>query len=133
MGNDMGTRAEHLQRPGADPGPDGRPPGAPVERSGAQKSWGRLARQVATGSGVGGTVLWAMARRIRRKRRERHEPEPAAGSATVVQLIPDRWALALSDGRWKGPAAGLGAAWLLLRWTELRRLKRLTRALIKSR
>ncbi len=134
MGN--GTRVEHLQHPGAglEPGagaPSGSPPGA--ERSGAQKSWGRVAMQVATGSGVGGTVFWAMVRRIRRKRRERQEPEPSSGSTTVVQLIPDRWAVALSDGGWKGPAAGLGALWLLLRWAELRRLKRLTRALTKPR
>jgi hypothetical protein len=136
MGNGMGTRAEYLQQPGADREPDagGAPSGSPpAERSGEPRSWDRTVVRVATGSGVGGTALWAVARRVRRKRRERQKAETPLGTTTVVQLIPERWAVALDDGGWKGPAAGLGAVWLLLRWAELRRLKRLTRALIESR
>ena len=33
-------------------------------------------------------------------------------------------------GQWKGPAIAIGSVWVLLRWMELRRLKRLTKAIL---
>ena len=55
----------------------------------------------------------------------------------VVQVIPADWGKGLEklfeSGEWKGPALAIGGVWLVLKLTELRRLRRLTRAMMAGR
>ncbi len=105
---------------------------------------GKRVLGAALGAGVGGTVLWAVVRRRRKSRKLGKQASKVLGKvggavpvATVVQVVPDRWAEkvedALQDGRWKGVAAGAAGLWVAIRMAELRQMRRLNRALIGAR
>ena len=55
-------------------------------------------------------------------------------AAALDNVLPPEWGERLGElfetGQWKGPAIAIGTVWVLLRWMELRRLKRLTRAIL---
>jgi hypothetical protein len=123
--------------------------------------WAKRLIGLAVGGGVGGSIFWFTVRRIRnrgkektrlgrkekgRKEKGRKEkgrvekaPEPAVVqlASPVIQVVPAEWAGQLEElfrsGRWKGPAAAIGTVWLLMRWAERRRMKRLTEALLATR
>ena len=61
----------------------------------------------------------------------------AVVQAPVVQVLPPEWSEKMGElfesGQWKGPAIAIGSVWVLLRWMELRRLKRLTKAMLIPR
>lgn len=98
---------------------------------------GKRAAGVLIGGGVGGTIALTAIRRMRRRRAKRKARH--TDRTTVIQLIPDRWAesvgngriaKAVKDGEWKGWAAGAGVAWFVMRTAELRRMRNLNRALL---
>ena len=66
-----------------------------------------------------------------------HLPPGAQTVSPVVQVIPADWGKGLEklfeSGEWKGPALAIGGVWLVLKLTELRRLRRLTRAMMAGR
>ena len=94
--------------------------------------WTKRVIGVAVGGGIAGTAFWMTVRR-RRKARARRRAVAAPGT-TVVQLVPDRWAGAVSealeDGRWKPWVAGAAGAWVLFRILEAVQAARLRRALL---
>jgi hypothetical protein len=96
--------------------------------------WTKRLIGVAVGGGVSGTLFWIGVRRIRSRRAEkqRHVAVP-----TVVQLLPEgvsgRVAAALENGQVRTWAAGIAAAWVVLRLAELRQLRRMNRALVAAR
>lgn len=114
-----------------------------AERLPAPAIWLKRLAGVAVGGGVGGSLFWFVAHRIRNRSKKGKEEKAAkeaaaaAIAAPVVQVIPPEWGQRLGElfesGEWKGPAIALGSAWLLLRWMELRRLKRLTKAMLIAR
>jgi hypothetical protein len=123
-----------------------------TERLPAPAIWAKRLAGVAVGGGVGGSLFWFVAHRIRNKSKKAKETKagnairgkkarkgaPAAVvQAPVVQVIPPEWSEKLSElfesGQWKGPAIAIGSIWVLLRWMELRRLKRLTKAMLVPR
>jgi hypothetical protein len=113
-----------------------------AERLPAPAIWLKRLAGVAVGGGVGGTLFWFVAHRIRNKSKKSKESKalknaPAAVvQAPVVQVLPPEWGERLGElfqpGQWKGPAIAIGTVWVLLRWMELRRLKRLTKALLSA-
>ena len=113
-----------------------------AERLPAPAIWLKRLAGVAVGGGVGGTLFWFVAHRIRNKSKKSKESKalknaPAAVvPAPVVQVLPPEWGERLGElfqsGQWKGPAIAIGTVWVLLRWMELRRLKRLTKALLSA-
>jgi hypothetical protein len=102
------------------------------DRLPAPARWGKRAVGLAVGGGVGGTVFWFGVRRLRKKRKEK--TAAARAQQAVVQLIPEAWAKkvsgALEGGEWKGWLVLGGGAWVLLRFAELRQLRRMNRALM---
>jgi hypothetical protein len=114
-----------------------------AERLPAPAIWLKRLAGVAVGGGVGGSLFWFVAHRIRNKSKKGKEGKaakeaPAAvAQAPVVQLLPPEWGERLGElfesGQWKGPAIAIGTVWVLLRWMELRRLKRLTKAMLLAR
>ncbi|MCW3042561.1 MAG: hypothetical protein JWL57_719 [Actinobacteria bacterium] len=114
-----------------------------AERLPAPAIWLKRLAGVAVGGGVGGSLFWFVAHRIRNKSKKGKEGKaakeaPAAVAQTpVVQVLPPEWGERLGDlfegGQWKGPAIAIGTVWVLLRWMELRRLKRLTKAMLLAR
>lgn len=78
---------------------------------------------VVAGGGVGGAAVWFLARRLRPSRRKergaRGKVVDTTKGTTVVQVmpvrVPDEWARALADGRWRPYAAAIAGAWVLLR------------------
>ena len=114
-----------------------------VERLPAPAIWLKRLAGVAVGGGVGGSLFWFVAHRIRNKakkgKEEKAERALKNAPATVVQspviqVLPPEWGERLGElfetGQWKGPAIAIASVWVLLRWMELRRLKRLTRAIL---
>jgi hypothetical protein len=126
-----------------------------AERLPAPAIWLKRLAGVAVGGGVGGSLFWFVAHRIRNRAKKSREGRAgkqasnkqsgketevlknalaAAVPAPVVQVLPPEWADRLGElfetGQWKGPALAIGTVWVLLRWMELRRLKRLTRAIL---
>ena len=114
-----------------------------TERLPAPAIWAKRLIGLAVGGGIGGSVFWFVVHRIRNKRRDRKLKEPIAEKALqqavspVVQVIPADWGKGLEklfeSGEWKGPALAIGGVWLVLKLTELRRLRRLTRAMMAGR
>jgi hypothetical protein len=136
-----------------------------TERLPAPAIWAKRLAGVAVGGGVGGSLFWFVAHRIRNKAKKANEagrdktPRPpssgrmkgrrdkgkkalknapiAVVQAPVVQVLPPEWSEKLGGlfetGQWKGPAIAIGTVWVLLRWMELRRLKRLTKAMLLPR
>jgi hypothetical protein len=121
-----------------------------TERLPAPAIWAKRLAGVAVGGGVGGSLFWFVAHRIRNKSKNAKENDKGRGrgrkgkdipatvvQAPVVQVLPPEWSEKLSElfetGQWKGPAIAIGSVWILLRWTELRRLKRLTKAMLLPR
>jgi hypothetical protein len=114
-----------------------------AERLPAPAIWLKRLAGVAVGGGVGGSLFWFVAHRIRNKSKRGKEKKavkeaPAAVvPAPVVQVLPPEWGERLGElfegGQWKGPAIAIGTVWVLLRWMELRRLKRLTKAMLLAR
>jgi hypothetical protein len=108
--------------------------------------WLKRLAGVAVGGGVGGSLFWFVAHRIRNRAKKAKEQKaekaekalknvPAAVTQSpVVQVLPPEWGERLGElletGQWKGPAIAIGTVWVLLRWMELRRLKRLTKAIL---
>jgi len=92
-----------------------------TERLPAPAIWAKRLIGLAVGGGIGGSVFWFVVHRIR----------------PVVQVIPADWGKGLEklfeSGEWKGPALAIGGVWLVLKLTELRRLRRLTRAMMAGR
>jgi hypothetical protein len=114
-----------------------------AERLPAPAIWLKRLAGVAVGGGVGGSLFWFVAHRIRNKSKKSKEAKalkkaPAAVvEAPVIQVLPPEWGERLGEllenGQWKGPAIAIGTVWVLLRWMELRRLKRLTKAMLLAR
>jgi hypothetical protein len=114
-----------------------------AERLPAPAIWLKRLAGVAVGGGVGGSLFWFVAHRIRNKskkgkaKKAAKEAPAAVAQAPVVQLLPPEWGERLGElfesGQWKGPAIAIGTVWVLLRWMELRRLKRLTKAMLLAR
>lgn len=105
-------------------------------------TWAKRLAGLAVGGGVGGSVFWFVVHRVRagsrraREKREKAEREVTAPATVienpVIQVLPPAWPGQLGElmesGRWKAPAAAIAAVWLVMKWAELRRLKRLTEA-----
>jgi NADPH-dependent 2,4-dienoyl-CoA reductase/sulfur reductase-like enzyme len=97
--------------------------------------WAKRGIGVAVGGGIAGTVIMFSLRRRKKKRALKvaaNEPVTA-----VVNVLPEKWAenvsKAVEDGRWRGWAAGIGGAWLVLKLAELRQLRKLNHALVAGR
>ena len=117
-----------------------------AERLPAPAIWLKRLAGVAVGGGVGGSLFWFVAHRIRNRAKKGKERKaekaekalknaPAAAvQSPVIQVLPPEWSERLGElfetGQWKGPAIAIGSVWVLLRWMELRRLKRLTKAIL---
>ena len=97
----------------------------------APARWAKKAAGIAVGGGVSGAVFWFGVRRIRKRREQKAAAKRAQES--VLKVIPDQWADAVTkvieDGQWKGVAAAAGGLWLVLRLAELRQLRRMNRAM----
>jgi hypothetical protein len=102
------------------------------DRLPAPAVWGKRLLGVAFGGGVAGSMFWFGVRRLRRRRNEEKARKQAVQA--VVQVVPERWAEAVSgameDGRWKAWAGGLAGLWVLLRLAELRQMRRMNRVLV---
>jgi hypothetical protein len=81
---------------------------------------------------VVGSMFWFGVKRVRRRRKEEKARKQAVQA--VVQVVPERWASAVSDameqGTWKPWAGGIAAMWLLLRLAELRQLRKMNRMMV---
>jgi hypothetical protein len=99
--------------------------------------WAKRLVGVAVGGGVAGTALMMGVRRLRKRRKPARRALRNAVPETVVNVIPDRWAVRLEDAlrneRLKTLAGAAAAAWFVLRLAELRQLRRVNRALISGR
>ena len=88
----------------------------------------RRAAGVAIGGGAGGTAFWLLVRRLRR---QRQTSKVEQAKKVVLNVVPDEWTKRigkeLEDGRWKSWAAGFGAAWVLIRLSELRQMRAMRR------
>lgn len=91
------------------------------------------AGRVALGGGVGGTFVYFVVRRMRKRRAAKVTQKMTPQVNTVVQLLPEGWARALMDGRARAWAGGLISAMLLLELAELRRLRSINKALTAGR
>ena len=95
--------------------------------------WTKRVLGVAVGGGLGGTLFWFGAKRIR-KRRSAKQPQQVQA---VVQVRPEgvgrRVSEAVESGQVRTWAIGIGAAWVVLRLAELRQLRRMNRALVAAR
>jgi hypothetical protein len=99
--------------------------------------WAKRLMGVAVGGGVAGTALLMVVRRFRGRGKPKRKTVRESAPDTVVQMIPERWAVrleeAVRDDRLKTLAGAAAAAWLVLRLAELRQLRRVNRALIGGR
>jgi hypothetical protein len=94
--------------------------------------WGKRLLGVAFGGGMAGSLFWLGVRKLRKRRKEEKVRKQAVQA--VVQVVPERWADAMSDaierGTWKAWAGGLAGLWVLLRLAEVRQLRKMNRVLI---
>ena len=93
----------------------------------------RTVKRVTAGllTGTTGTVtLWVIRRSRKRKKMKDAESAPMRA---VVQVMPEKWAKqmasSLEDGTWRKPAAYAGGAYLLVKFAELRQLRRMNKML----
>jgi hypothetical protein len=102
------------------------------DRLPAPAVWGKRLLGVAFGGGVAGSVFWFGVRKLRKRRKEEKASKEAVRA--VVQVVPERWAEAVSDaveqGTWKAWAGAAAGAWALFRLAELRQLRRMNRTLV---
>jgi hypothetical protein len=95
----------------------------------APVTWGKRIAGLAVGGGIGGTMFWFGAKRLRKRRKDKAAQERAPQA--IVQVIPSQWAekvgSALEGGEWKGWLLLAGAGWLVLRLAEIRQLGRMNR------
>jgi hypothetical protein len=102
------------------------------DRLPAPAVWGKRLLGVAFGGGVAGSMFWFGVRRLRKRRKEEKARKEAVQA--VVQVVPERWAEAVSgaieEGTWKAWAGGLVGLWVLLRLAELRQMRRMNRVLV---
>jgi hypothetical protein len=102
------------------------------DRLPAPALWGKRLLGMAFGGGLAGSMFWFGVRKLRKRRKEEKARQQAVQS--VVHLVPDRWAEAVSDaieqGTWKGWAGGLAGLWVLLRLAELRQLRKMNRLMV---
>jgi hypothetical protein len=102
------------------------------DRLPAPAVWGKRVLGAAFGGGVVGSMFWFGVKRVRRRRKEEKARKQAVQA--VVQVVPERWASAVSDameqGTWKPWAGGIAAMWLLLRLAELRQLRKMNRMMV---
>lgn len=91
--------------------------------------WAKRLVGLAVGGGIGGTLFWLAAHRLRTKKKV--QEAKAQEARAIIQLVPDRWAERMAeDGRWKLWGAAVGGAWLLLRLAEVRQMRRTNRLLL---
>ena len=104
------------------------------DRLPAPALWGKRLVGVAVGGGMAGSMFWFGVKKLRNRRKQEKARKEAKAVQAVVQVVPDRWAEAISDaveqGTWKGWAAGLAGVWVLLRLAELRQLRRMNRYMV---
>ena len=97
--------------------------------------WTKRIMGVAVGGGIGGTLFWFGVKRVRKQRKAKKQKAQPVNA--VIQVLPDEWSKrvsrALENGQAKNVAVGIGAVWLVLRFAELRQLRRMNRALVASR
>jgi hypothetical protein len=102
------------------------------ERLPAPAVWGKRVLGVAFGGGVAGSMFWFGVRRLRKRRKEEKARKEAVQA--VVQVVPERWAEAVSDafeqGTWKAWAGAAAAVWVVFRLAEVRQLRRMNRSLV---
>ena len=102
------------------------------ERLPAPAVWGKRLLGVAFGGGVAGSMFWFGVRKLRKRRKEEKVRKEAVQA--VVQVVPERWAEAVSDaveqGAWKAWAGAAAAVWVLFRLAEVRQLRRMNRVLV---
>ncbi len=102
------------------------------DRLPAPALWGKRLLGMAFGGGVAGSMFWFGVRKLRQRRKDEKARKEAVHA--VVQIVPDRWAEAVSDaleqGTWKAWAGGLVGLWALLRLAELRQMRRMNRVLV---
>ena len=102
------------------------------ERLPAPAVWGKRLLGLAFGGGVAGSMFWFGVRKLRKRRKEEKVRKEAVQA--VVQVVPERWAEAVSDaveqGAWKAWAGAAAAVWVLFRLAEVRQLRRMNRVLV---
>ena len=101
------------------------------QRLPAPALWTKRLVGMAVGGGLGGTVFWFLVRRARKNKRAK---KAEAQVQAVVNVLPERWAEAVSDavetGEWKNWALAAGGLWLVFRLAELRQLRKVNNALL---
>jgi hypothetical protein len=102
--------------------------------------WVKRVVGIAVGGGMAGFAFWQAVRRFQRRRESAAEAEQqryVANGSPVIQVLPERWAgrleEAFADDRVRALAGVAAGVWLLLRFAELRQLRRVNRALIAGR
>lgn len=88
---------------------------------------GKRAIGILAGGGIGGTAFWFAVRWVRARRAK---PKPQPVNLTIA--MPDSWGRVLESERARSWLAGAAAAWALLRLLELRQLRGLRRAMVRS-
>lgn len=88
----------------------------------------RIAAVALTGT-TGTVTFWAL-RKMRDRRRKKQEPDAVRA---VVQVLPDRFGQQMSqmleEGTWKRPAAYAAGAWAIIKFAEVRQLRKMNRML----
>jgi hypothetical protein len=94
--------------------------------------WGKKLVGIAVSGGALGTVLMFGLKRARKGRAAKKAAAKPVGA--VIQVLPDdlgkKVGDALEDGKWKGWAAGIGGAFVVLKLAELRQIRRLNKAIL---
>jgi hypothetical protein len=102
------------------------------DRLPAPAVWAKRMIGVAVGGGLAGSAFWFGVKRLRRKRKEEKAKKEAVQA--VVQVVPERWAKAMSEamaeGTWKAWAGVIVALWAVFRLAEIRQLRRTNRLLV---
>jgi hypothetical protein len=97
--------------------------------------WTKRLIGVAVGGGIGGSLFWFGVKRVRKQRKAKKQRSQPVNA--VIQVLPEKWASkvgqSFENGQAKQIAIGVGAVWLVLRFAELRQLRRMNRALVASR
>lgn len=81
-------------------------------------------------TGTTGTMTFWAIRKMRDRRRKKKEPDAVRA---VVQVLPDRFGQQMTemfeDGTWKRPAAYAAGAWAIIKFAEVRQLRKMNRML----